>query len=204
MPETTTPIQVGQKVPDFKLETYNPVEKTFGEFTLEAARKAGKWTVLFFYPADYTFVCATEFSAMADVYDEFKKLGAEVVSVSTDTKFTHLAWQREEKELANVKYLMGADKTGALARMLGVYMENTGLALRGSFLISPEGTLASAEVNFLNVGRNMEELLRKLQANVHLAKAPTEACPAKWTAKNAKTLKPGPDMVGRVHDALKK
>ncbi|MBL8694464.1 MAG: peroxiredoxin [Planctomycetes bacterium] len=202
MPVST--IQVGEMVPDFTLETYNAAEKTFGEFSLAAAKKAGKWTVLVFYPADFTFVCATEFEALADKHEALKGLNAEVVTVSTDTKFTHLAWQREEKELANVRYHMGADRTGAVSKLFGVYMEGNGLALRGTFVISPEGKLTNSEVNFLNVGRNMDELVRKVKANTYLAKAPGEVCPAKWSNPGDKTLKnPGPQMVGRVHEHLK-
>lgn len=121
--------------------------------------------------------------------------------MSTDTKFVHLAWQKEEKMLEKVKYPMGADPTGGLSRLFGVYDEETGLALRGTFIISPEGKLLGSEVNFYNVGRNSEELLRKLQANDYLKGAPEEACPARW-AKGAKTLKPSADMVGKVYEAL--
>ena len=114
MSEVTT-IQVGQIVPDFTMETYLPTKKDFGSFSLAEAKKAGKWTVLVFYPADFTFVCATEFAALADQYAALQKLGAEVLTVSTDTKFTHLAWQKHEGELASVTYPMAADRTGAVA-----------------------------------------------------------------------------------------
>jgi alkyl hydroperoxide reductase subunit AhpC len=133
------------------------------------------------------------------------KAGAEVISVSTDTKFVHLAWQREEKLLANVKYPMGADPTGKVSRLFGVYDEATGLALRGTFIISPEGRLASSEVNFYNVGRNAAELLRKAQANAYLAVHPQEACPANWNqgGKTLKTANNEATLVGRVAEALK-
>lgn len=130
-------------------------------------------------------------------------MGAEVITVSTDTKFTHLAWQREEKLLTEVKYPMGSDTTGKLSRMFGVYDEQTGLSLRGTFIINPEGKLLNAEVNFYNLGRNMEELLRKFKANIHLAKHTNEGCPAKWKDEGDKTLQPSAKMVGRVHEALK-
>lgn len=131
-----------------------------------------------------------------------KKLGAELITVSTDTKFVHLAWQRDEKELANVKYPMGSDPTGSLSRMFGVYDEGTGLALRGTFLINPSGVLMNAEVNFYNLGRNIDELLRKLKANMYLARKTTEACPSKWKDEGDKTLAPSAAMVGKVHEAL--
>lgn len=130
-------------------------------------------------------------------------MGAEIVTVSTDTKFVHLAWQRHEKELEHVKYPMGSDRTGALSRMFGVYDEGTGNALRGTFIINPEGVLLNSEVNFYNMGRNIDELMRKFKANIHMAKKATEACPAKWKEEGDKTLvNPGADMVGRVHEAL--
>ena len=124
--------------------------------------------------------------------------------MSTDTQFTHLAWQREEKELAEVRYSMGADTTGALAKAFGVYLENAGLALRGTFLINPEGVLMNAEVNFLNMGRNIDELMRKFKANIYLAKKGNEGCPSKWKEEVDATLTPGPELVGRVHEALNK
>ncbi len=130
-------------------------------------------------------------------------MGAEVITVSTDTKFVHLAWHREEKMLEKVKYPMGSDTTGRVSRMFGVYDKNTGLALRGTFIISPEGKLLNSEVNFYNMGRNIEELMRKFKANLHLAKHTKEGCPAKWKEEGDKTLKPSAKMVGRVYDALK-
>jgi peroxiredoxin (alkyl hydroperoxide reductase subunit C) len=198
----TEQVTVGQTVPDFELDVFDPKRNDFSKVTLENLKKQKKWTVLIFYPADYTFVCPTELADAADKYDELIKEGAEVISVSTDTQFVHLAWQREEKLLKNVKYLMGADPTGKVSRLFGVYDHATGLALRGTFVISPDGKLVSSEVNFYNVGRNAQELVRKVQANVHLAKHPEEACPANWS-KGQATLKPGAGLVGRVGDTLK-
>ncbi|NUQ12094.1 MAG: redoxin domain-containing protein, partial [Gemmatimonadaceae bacterium] len=125
-----TNLQVGQTVPDFKLDTYLPTKKDFGDFSLAANMAAGKWTVLVFYPADFTFVCATEFSSLAELYPQFQKLGAEVVTVSTDTKFTHLAWQEHEGELKGVTYPMGADPTARVSKLFGVYLEDAGVDLR--------------------------------------------------------------------------
>jgi len=123
------------------------------------------------------------------------------VTVSADTQFVHLAWQREEKDLADVKFPMAADRNGELAKQFGVW--NGGFCLRGAYLIAPDGKLMNAEVNELNLGRNIGELLRKLQANLHLAKAPSEGCPAQWRKEGDKTLNPGPEMVGRVHQAYR-
>ncbi len=204
MSEPTHPhLQVGQDVPDFELTTFEPTTGAFGKYSLRDNKKAGKWSVLVFYPADFTFVCATEFAALAERQKEFEKLGARLVTVSCDTQFTHLAWQREEKELAGVKYAMGADTTGNVARLFDVYLQDAGLALRGSFIISPEGKLMSSEINVLNIGRNMDDLLRRLKANVYLKDVPGEVCPAEWKEKGDKTLKPGPEMVGKVHKALR-
>ena len=195
-------LQVGQNVPDFTMETYEPTDYGFGTVSLEQLKKAGKWTVLVFYPADFTFVCSTELGDLADAYPELTAAGAEVITVSTDTIYTHLAWKREEKFLENAKYPMAADPTGTVAKLFGVYDYNTGLALRGTFIISPEGKLVASEVNFYNVGRNAKELVRKLKASVYVAAHPAEACPAHWESGD-KTLTPGPKLVGNVYEALK-
>lgn len=130
-------------------------------------------------------------------------MGCDIVTVSTDTQFVHLAWQRSEKELANVRYAMAADRTGRITRMFGVYDESTGHALRGTFILNPEGRLFNSEVNFYNLGRNIDELMRKFKANVYLGKKTNEVCPSKWKDEGDKTLKdPGAAMVGKVHEAL--
>ncbi|SVB04035.1 uncharacterized protein METZ01_LOCUS156889 [marine metagenome] len=192
---------VGQEVPDFKMETYEPSDGSFGEVSLADLKKDGKWTILVFYPADFTFVCPTELAALAAQDAKLTELGAKVIGVSTDTKFAHLAWCREEKLMADVKYTLAADTTGVVSSLFGVYDDETGLALRGTFVISPEGKLVSATVNFYNVGRNMEELTRVIEANVHCAANPAEACPAKWSP-GEKTLTPNEGMVGNVYEAL--
>lgn len=194
-------ISVGASVPEFEMETYNPAEGEFAKISLAEIKQAGKWTILVFYPADFTFVCPTELADLADKHAELEKLGATVVSVSTDTKFAHLAWRNTEGLLKNVKYIMAADTTGNVSKLFGVYDAATGLALRGTFIINPQGQLVSSEVNFYNVGRDASELLRKLQANVYLVANPSEACPAKWTP-GAKTLHPGKNLVGNVAAAL--
>lgn len=195
-------ISVGQHVPNFEIETYDPEIKDFSKISLEDIKSKRQWLILFFYPADFTFVCPTELDDLAKVYDELKSIGCEVVSVSTDTKFSHLAWHNQELLLKDVKYPMGADPTGKISRLFGVYDENTGLALRGTFIINPEGKLVASEINFYNVGRNAEELLRKMKANIYLSTHPDEACPARWTT-GQKTLKPSAKIVGKVYEALK-
>ena len=129
-------------------------------------------------------------------------MGCDIVTVSTDTQFVHLAWQRHEKELAGVKFSMSADPTGRVSRMFGVYDEDTGLALRGTFMINPEGKLLNSEMNFYNLGRNIDELMRKFKANIYMAKKPSEVCPSKWKDEGDKTLTPSAKLVGRVHEAL--
>ena len=129
-------------------------------------------------------------------------MGCDIVTVSTDTKFVHLAWQRAEKELAQVQFSMAADPTGNVSRMFGVYDEKTGLALRGAFIINPEGVLLNSEVNFYNLGRNIDELLRKFKANLYLSKKTSEVCPSKWKEEGDKTLKPSAELVGKVYEAL--
>ena len=194
-------VKVGMPVPNFELETYDPIHREFGTISLDALRKEKKWTVLVFYPADFTFVCPTELADVNDRYSAIKQLGAEVIGISTDTKYTHLAWKDAEKLLATLQYPMGADRTGEVSRLFGVYDEKTGLALRGTFIINPDGLLVSSEVNFYNVGRNADELLRKLEANAYLMAHPDEACPAKWRV-GGKTLKPSQNLVGKVFEAL--
>jgi len=195
-------LKIGDSVPNFLLETYDPTKNDFGEISLESIKKRKRWTILFFYPADFTFVCPTELADLANVHKDLKDLGVEVISVSTDTKYTHLGWMQAELLLKNIRYQMGADPTGKVSRMFGVYDEQSGLALRGTFIINPDGILIGSEINYYNVGRNAEELLRKMKANVYLSAHPNEACPAKWE-EGDKTLKPGAKLVGKVYQAVK-
>lgn len=192
---------VGRPVKPFTLETYDPTEGSFGQISLEKLQQDRKWTVLVFYPADFTFVCPTELADLAERHAALKDMGVEVISVSTDTKFSHLAWRNSERLLENVRYQMAADPTGAVSRYFGVYDDGAGLALRGTFIINPEGVLVGSEVNFYNVGRNAAELVRKMQANRHLRDHPAEACPARWEP-GARTLTPSEKLVGKVYEDL--
>lgn len=196
-------INVGEKVPDFKINAYFPDKGDFGEVSFGKIISSGKWLILFFYPADYTFVCPTELMDVAKKYSEIKAEGAELVSLSTDTHFVHLAWQKSETILSDLKYPMGADPTHIVSKTFGVYDHVTGLSFRGTFIINPDGTLVSTEVNYYPVGRNSNELLRKLKAFKHVREHPTEVCPAQWEP-GKKTLKPGKDLVGKVGAALGK
>lgn len=197
----TKVVRVGDEIPSFEMETYDPAHGEFSRFSLEETKRASRWTILVFYPADFTFVCPTELADLADKHAKLKELGCDVVSVSTDTKFAHLAWRNSERLLEAVKYPMAADPTGAVSKLFGVFDEQSGLALRGTFIISPQGKLVSSEVNYFNVGRDADELVRKMEANTYLAVHPDQACPAKWSP-GKKTLRPDEKMVGRVFEAL--
>lgn len=184
---------INTKVTDFKVQAFHN-----GDFkTVTQNDLKGKWSVFFFYPADFTFVCPTELGDMADKYAEFQKVGVEIYGVSTDTHFTHKAWHDTSETIKKIKYPMLADPTGHLSRAFGVYIEEEGLAYRGTFLISPEGNIVLAEVQDNGIGRNAEELFRKTQAAQYIAKNPGEVCPAKWTPGKS-TLKPGLDLVGKI------
>lgn len=194
-------MKVGDMIDNFSMETYVPSDFSFGTISFEELKKQGKWAVLVFYPADFTFVCSTELADFAELYDEFKAAGAELITISTDTQFTHLAWKREEKSLAKARYIMASDRTGKVAKMFGVYDYETGLALRGTFIINPRGMIVASEVNYYNVGRSAAETLRKLKASIYVAEHPEQACPANWQ-EGGKTLTPSANLVGKVYDAL--
>ncbi len=162
----------------------------------DAALK-GKWSVVFFYPADFTFVCPTELGDLADVYPEFQKLGVECYSVSTDTHFTHKAWHDASDTIKKIQYPMIGDPTGAITRNFDVMIEEEGLALRGTFVIDPQGVIKVCEIHDLGIGRDAAELLRKVKAAQYIATHPGEVCPAKWQ-EGAATLKPSLDLVGKI------
>ncbi|SES84646.1 alkyl hydroperoxide reductase subunit C [Thorsellia anophelis] len=169
-----------------------------GEFkSLTDADLKGKWSVFFFYPANFTFVCPTELEDLADNYAEFQKLGVEIYSVSTDTHFSHKAWQDTSDAIAKVKFPMIGDPTGTITRNFDVMIEEEGLALRGTFLINPEGDIKLCEIHDNGIGRDASELLRKVKAAQYVANNPGEVCPAKWK-EGEKTLKPSLDLVGKI------
>ena len=157
----------------------------------------GKWSVVFFYPADFTFVCPTELGDLADNYAEFQKLGVEIYGVSTDTHFTHKAWHDTSDTIGKVQYPLVGDPTGVITRNFDVMIEEEGLALRGTFVINPEGQIKLCEVHDNGIGRDAKELLRKVQAAQYVANHPGEVCPAKWTP-GAATLSPSFDLVGKI------
>lgn len=181
------------KLPDFKLNAYqNEAFRTVTNKDIE-----GKWAVFFFYPADFTFVCPTELEDMAEHYEKFKALGVEVYSVSTDTEFVHKAWHDTSASIKKINYPMLADPTGSFSRALGVYIEDAGQAYRGTFVVDPQGLIKLVEINDNSIGRNAEELLRKIEAAQFVATHDGEVCPAKWK-KGEKTLKTTIDLVGKI------
>ncbi|MDO7598191.1 MAG: alkyl hydroperoxide reductase subunit C [Pseudomonadota bacterium] len=157
----------------------------------------GKWSIVFFYPADFTFVCPTELGDLADFYPQLQEMGVEVYSVSTDTHFTHKAWHDASDTIKKINYPMIADPTGAISRNFEVMIEEEGLALRGTFVINPEGEIKVSEVHDLGIGRSAKELVRKVQAAQYTATHPGEVCPASWQPGEA-TLAPSLDLVGKI------
>ncbi|MDR2413142.1 MAG: peroxiredoxin [Rickettsiales bacterium] len=157
----------------------------------------GKWSVVFFYPADFTFVCPTELGDLADNYDEFKKIGVEIYSVSTDTHFTHMAWHGSSETIKKIQYFMVGDPTGAISRNFDVMIESDGLTERGTFVINPKGEIKIIELNDGSVGSDASELLRKIKAAQYVEAHPGEVCPAKWTDGKS-TLKPSLELVGKI------
>ncbi|SBW00260.1 alkyl hydroperoxide reductase, C22 subunit, thioredoxin-like (detoxification of hydroperoxides) [uncultured Alphaproteobacteria bacterium] len=157
----------------------------------------GAWSVVFFYPADFTFVCPTELEDLADNYAEFQKLGVEIYSVSTDTHFAHKAWHDSSPAIKKINYTMVGDPTGTLSRNFDVMIEADGVADRGTFVIDPEGKIQILEINAGGVGRDAKELLRKIKAAQYVAAHPGEVCPAKWH-EGEKTLAPSLDLVGKI------
>ena len=157
----------------------------------------GKWSVVVFYPADFTFVCPTELGDLADHYAAFQKIGCEVYSVSTDTHFTHKAWHDTSDTIKKIQYPMIGDPTQAISRNFGVLIEEEGLALRGTFVINPEGVIKVCEIHDLGIGRSAKELLRKVQAAQYVATHDGEVCPAAWQP-GEETLAPSLDLVGKI------
>lgn len=184
---------INKTVSDFNVQAYQNGE--FKEVNLDSIK--GKWSVFVFYPADFTFVCPTELGELADKYNEFQEIGCEVYSISTDTHFTHKAWADASETIGKIKYPMLADPTGKLARDFEVMIEEEGLALRGSFVINPEGQIRAYEIHDNGIGRNAEELLRKVQAAQFVAEHGDQVCPAKWKP-GEETLIPSLDLVGKL------
>jgi len=188
---------INTSVKPFNAKAYHAKDE-YGEFIdITEEDLHGHWSVFVFYPADFTFVCPTELSDLADHYEELKKLNVEVYAISTDTHFSHKAWHDSSESIKKIKFPMLADPTGILARNFDVMIEEEGLALRGTFIINSEGKIKTIEVNDLGIGRSAADLLRKVQAAQHIEANPNEVCPASWKP-GAETLKPSLDLVGKI------
>ncbi|MEN0035723.1 MAG: alkyl hydroperoxide reductase subunit C [Cellvibrio sp.] len=184
---------INSEIKPFNTQAYHQ-----GKFVpVSDADLKGKWSVVFFYPADFTFVCPTELGDLADNYAEFQSMGVEIYSVSTDTHFTHKAWHDSSETIGKIQYPMIGDPTGTITRNFGVMIESEGLAERGTFVIDPEGKIQIIEVNAGGIGRDASELLRKVKAAQYVAAHPGEVCPAKWKEGEA-TLAPSLDLVGKI------
>ncbi len=186
-------IAIGKTVPDGTYQAFH--EETIRAVTLSEFR--GQWLILLFYPGDFTFVCPTELAETARLYPQFKKLGAQICGVSTDSAYVHKAWHDSSPMIRSVGFPLIADTTGALSRTFGVYLEDEGVALRGTFLIDPDGVLRTCEIHDNSIGRNAGEMLRKLQAAIRVREGEGEVCPASWQPGQP-TLTPGLDLVGKL------
>tara|TARA_Y100000310_G_scaffold268087_1_gene280513 strand:+ start:1548 stop:2111 length:564 start_codon:yes stop_codon:yes gene_type:complete len=186
-------IKIGNSIPNIEVEAFhdNDIKK------IRLSDYKGKWLVLIFYPADFTFICPTELEEAANLYEEFKKENAEVLSISTDTAFVHKAWHDNSPSINKIKYPMLADPTGKLCREFGTYIEDEGLSLRGSFIVDPDGIVKAFEINDNSIGRNTKEILRKLKAAKFVKENPGQVCPANWDS-GKETLKPGVDLIGKI------
>ena len=184
---------INKKIEDFKVQSYH--EGKFKEVSLNDLKN--HWSVFVFYPADFTFVCPTELGDLADNYQNFKDINCEIYSVSTDSHFVHKAWADTSETIKKIKYPMLADPTGKLSEMFDVLIKDEGMALRGTFIINPECEIKAYEVNDNSIGRNAEELLRKVQASQFVAQHGDQVCPAKWKP-GSETLSPNLDLIGKI------
>lgn len=184
---------INKEVADFSVQAF--VEDTFKTVTKEDM--LGHWSVFFFYPADFTFVCPTELEDLANLYSKFKEIDCEIYAVSCDSHFVHKAWKDASERIKKIQYPMLADPTHALAKDFEVYIPSDGMAERGSFIVNPEGKIVAYEVTAGNVGRNADELFRRVQASQFVAEHGDEVCPAKWQP-GGETLKPSLDLVGQL------
>ena len=184
---------IGKSIEEFRADAYQ--DGNFIEVTNECFK--GKWSVLCFYPADFTFVCPTELEDLQDQYDTLKGLDTEVYSISTDTHFTHKAWHDHSEAIGKIKYVMVGDPSHKISKLFDVLIEDSGLADRGTFIIDPDGIIQSAEINAGNIGRDASIIVNKIKAAQYVRNNPKEVCPAKWK-EGSKTLTPGLDLVGKI------
>lgn len=187
-------LHIGDILPSLPLQAFQTDKEI--SFTTDSLR--GKWSIFFFYPADFTFICPTELEELAHLYKEFQNEGAEILSVSTDTVFVHKAWHDHSPAIAKVAFPMIADPTGNLCNLFGTYIPSQGLSLRGTFIINPDGKLVAMEIHDNSIGRSAKELLRKFRAAKFVYEhGELQVCPASWEPGD-NTLTPGMDLVGKI------
>lgn len=186
-------VKINEDAPDFTEDAY--VSDDIKKVSLKDYK--GKWVILFFYPADFTFVCPTELGDLADHYDKLKEMGVEVISVSTDTAFVHKAWHDNSETIKKIRFPMLADPTGRVSKAYDTYIDEEGLSLRATFFIDPKGVIKAFEFHDNSIGRSTQELIRKVQAAQFVEKHKGEVCPINWQP-GEKTLKPGLDLVGKI------
>ncbi|MFT4302931.1 MAG: peroxiredoxin [Candidatus Woesearchaeota archaeon] len=186
-------VNINEEAPEFTEDAY--INGKVKKISLKDYR--GKWVILFFYPADFTFVCPTELGELADKYQEITKLGAEVISISVDTAFVHKAWHDHSPTIKKIKFPMLADPARRVCKAYWTLIEEEGLALRATYLIDPNGVIKAFEFHDNNIGRSADELMRKLQAAIYVSEHKGEVCPMSWKPGN-KTLKPELDMIGKI------
>ncbi len=186
-------LEINSPAPKFEAQAYHngTIKK------IKLAEYQGQWVILFFYPADFTFICPTELGEMADYYKEFQQLGVEVLSVSTDTVFVHKAWHDASETIRKIKFPMVADPAGQVCNAYGTMIPMEGISLRGTFIIDPDGILKTMEIHDNSIGRSAKELIRKIKAAQFVRKHGGEVCPASWEP-GQKTIKPGLDLVGKI------
>ncbi|WP_062110132.1 alkyl hydroperoxide reductase subunit C [Bacillus niameyensis] len=184
---------IGKQVEPFKAEAYHN-----GEFiTVTDENFKGQWSVVCFYPADFTFVCPTELADLQEQYATLKDLGVEVYSCSTDTHFTHKAWHDHSEAISTIEYIMIGDPSQKVSRIFDILDEEAGLAERGTFIIDPDGVIQAIEINAGGIGRDASALIDKIKAAQYVRNHPGEVCPAKWK-ETGETLKPSLDLVGKI------
>lgn len=186
---------IGKEVEAFNTEAYNPKTGEFINVTDESMK--GNWSVVCFYPADFTFVCPTELEDLQDQYATLQDLGVEVFSVSCDTHFVHKAWHDHSDAISKIQYTMIGDPSQRIARNFDVLDEEAGLAQRGTFIVDPDGIIQAAEINADGIGRDASTLIKKIKAAQYVRQNPGEVCPAKWE-EGSETLKPSLDLVGKI------
>ncbi|MGF0039390.1 alkyl hydroperoxide reductase subunit C [Peptoniphilaceae bacterium SGI.131] len=186
---------VGKEILEFRADAYDPATEEFVSLTDKDLR--GKWSVLCFYPADFTFVCPTELEDLQEQYERLKELDTEVYSVSCDTHFTHKAWHDHSEAISKIQYKMIGDPSHAISKAFEILNEETGLAQRGTFIIDPDGVVQALEINADGIGRDASSLIDKIRAAQFVRKNPGQVCPAKWR-KSGQTLTPGLNLVGKI------